>query len=40
MLAVPVSAPVRERVTPRDTDLREREISRVSAKGDRLGFSF
>ena len=40
MLAGPVSAPVRERVTPRETDLREREISRVSAKGDRLGFSF
>jgi hypothetical protein len=40
MMAMPAPAQARNRDTPRDTDLRERDIRRLSAKGDRFGINF
>jgi hypothetical protein len=40
MMAMPAPSQARNRDTPRDTDLREREIRRLSAKGDRFGINF
>jgi hypothetical protein len=40
MAVMPAATQVRTRGTPRDSDLRDREIGRLSAKGDRLGYNF
>lgn len=40
MMALPAPSLARNRDTPRDTDLRERDIRRLSAKGDRFGINF